>query len=273
MSTTNRLWSFENNWDRLTFLLAEFKWPLIVLLAGVSVLLVFTVNQIPNPFPPWTFTFAFGWVVAALPLYVLFLVLFQSRETDDRETVGLADPGTKDIYDGFAVDPDLWDSKSVVGYPPYSPKEGYDYVVTKFTHYEEIGELEVRGVDPDMTPASSWNASEKVDDVHDHFHQVKRKYTNQIALVNDYATKIHDAAILGLLGEREDASLAPGVNPQGIIEEMEADVEDLPDAPEPDPAPQQARAQGVAGDVDVPEPERNESVRIEPPREDGGGER
>lgn len=266
------MWRFRSNKDRLTFLIAEFKWPLSIVLLGVGVLAVFVVEQVPNPFPAWTFTFAFGWVVAAIPMFILFLALFKSRETDDRLTVGLADPGTGDVYDAYAVDPELWAEKHVVGYEPHSPEEGFDAVVTKFEHYEDIDELEVRGVDPDLTPAGAWDSSRRVDVVYENHHVLKRQYMNFASTATDYAQRIHDAALMGVLEQQEDASLAPGVEPVELMREMEAEVEDLPDAPEPDPAPQQARAHGLEGfDGDVPEPSENESVRLEPP--ESGGER
>jgi hypothetical protein len=142
-------------------------------------------------------------------------------------------------------------------------------VVTKLNHYDDVGQLEVRGVDPDLTPASAWESAERVDEVYSHFHVVKRLYSNLNAKMQGYATKIHDATIVGLLGEQEDAALAPDVDPQGLIDEMEEDIEDLPDAPMPETAPQHARQQGAAETTadsdDLPSEDAADSVRLAPP--------
>jgi hypothetical protein len=202
-------------------------------------------------------------------------------------SVGVADPGSNDDettgeYTGFNVAPEVWDEKDVNGYPPLPDPEGpYDYLVTRFSWYESINQIEVRGCEwSDMTPGEAWQKAERVDEYYQDHHVQRRQYSRLKATVQRFLTEVHDATLLGELSEQEDASLIPDVSVSELVEEMEEAVEGLPDGPAPsDGTTQQQRAAGL-GELDeesIPDapisPHAEPDDGREPAATDGGEDR
>ena len=239
--------TFRNKWDRVTFLLAEYKYPLSVMTLAGAVWAVWATPQLPE-IPDSVAAGALASFVLALPTYFFGNVVAKYLYPGpDRVTVGIADPGTNSVYQVKSVHPEAWASKTVVGAPPFTPDEGVDYVVTRFNFYEEIGEIEVRGCEQaDLEPGLAWENATRVDELYEHHHGVRRAFSQLKATVLRYGTEIHDPTLMKEMAEQEDAALAPGVSVTSMIEEMEEEVEDLPEAPEPEGTTQEQRKRGVS---------------------------
>jgi hypothetical protein len=252
--------TFASNKDRLTYLLAEYRVPLSVMILAAGVWVSWARPELPTP-PQTLVDFSVASFIIALPAYVFGIQVAKYLHAKGGVTVGIADPGTNGedggpgLYDAKRVPTELWESKTVVGAPPMQPDEGFDYVVTRLNWYEEIGELEVRGVDQAaMEPGEAWENAKRVDEVFLHHQSIRRAYSNLKATVHSYATDIHDATIMMMMSESEKAKLAPEVSVTTLIEEMEEDVEDLPSGPKNDHDPQHARVHGLDEfDGDLPD--------------------
>lgn len=276
--------TFVTDRDRAVYLLAEFKWPLFVVVIGAGIWIAALRPELPTP-PDWVADWALGWMLLAFPAYLGFRHLADwLYGGDEKVRVAIADPtdGETVIYDAKRVSPDVWDAKTIVGPRPLRVDEGvFDFVVTQWATYE-IGEssveIEVRGCDQsEMTPAEVYQNAARVDDYYQHHHSVKRMYSRLKATVQSYATEIHDLTLMRDMEESEEASIAADVSITGLIDEMESEVEDLPEGP----APETTDRDDGLGDMatHVPEPDmhaKNDEIDVPSAQQtatDGGSDR
>ena len=240
--------TFASNRDRVTYLLAEYKIPLSVMALAASIWLVFFTPQLPTPPQTWL-DFSLAWFLLALPAFIFCKVVVKRLHSPEFVNVGIADPGENLIYDGKKVPPEVWAEKTVVGSNPLAPDDGmFDYVVTRFNWYGDIGELEVRGCErADMDPAEALENATRVDEYYEHMHDVRRAYSRLKSTVLRKCTEIHDATIMTMMTEEEGAKLAPNVEITRLIQDLEKTTEELPDAPAPDGPPIHQRMYDVDG--------------------------
>lgn len=223
--------TFANDRDRLTFLLARYRVPLSITILAAGVWVAWASPDLPSIPDKWA-DVAVAAALLALPLYAVGLKIGNWVIPSPHLWVGIADPGTNSIYDGRAVHPDIWAEKTVTGPPPLDvrDKDGcFDVVVTRFNWYEEIGEIEVRGVEEQMDPATLWESRERVDELYEHHHAVRRAYSRMKGTIGRYATELHDAVLMQEMAANEDAQLSPDVSVTSIIEDMEEEVEGMPE--------------------------------------------
>lgn len=235
---SNVLPTFRDNRDRIVYLLAEYKLPIAITALAAGVWVVAYTPQLPE-IPPEALWFSGGWAILALPGYAFGLRVARYLYDPPWVRVAVADPGTEEVYDAKKVPPDLWEDKTVVGASPLRPDDGpFDYVVTRWNYYEGIGELEVRGCErADMTPGEALETKERVDEYYEEHHTLKRQYSRLKATIATKATEIHDLTLMQITAQREEAELAIDHSISDLIEEMEAEVEDLPDGPAPEKQP------------------------------------
>jgi hypothetical protein len=271
--------TFASNKDRVVYLLGEYRIPLSVMILAAGIWFSWANPQLPEP-PQELVDVSIACFILALPTYGFGLHVARYLFDPPGIVVAVADPGTNGDdgppakYELQRVPAEIWENKSVVGASPLVPDEGADYVVTRFNWYEDIGELEVRGCDQeDLSPGDAWENAKRVDEVYLYHHEVRRAYSQLKATVHRYATEIHDATMMTLLAESEDATLAEGVSVNSLIEEMEEEVGDLPEGPENDHDPQHARVWGMdemdLGGLDA-EPDDAVTMTSQPIRNDGG---
>jgi len=274
MSDVEPLPTFASNWDRFTFLLAEYKIPLSVMVLAASIWTAWASPQLPTP-PDSAMNASLAAFMLALPTYISGLRIAKYLYPGPpRVKVGFVLPGETFIYDGKKVATELWEEKTVVGPRPLTPDEGmFDYIVTGFEHYEEVDEIEVRGVErADMEPGEAIENAARVDEYYEHHHKIRRSFSRLKAKVLGKATDVHDLTIMSMMAEREQADLAPGVNVTDMIEEMEALGDELPTSPQDsesrDHLDQLDDQLGDLDPADVPGPEPNDATEI--PIADGG---
>jgi hypothetical protein len=237
--------TYRSNWDRVTFLLSEWRWPLLVASLAVGVWVSWATPELPEP-PGWLLGASASAGMLVLPLYGVFSRWAAYLDPGPPWVyVAVADAGTADSdteevgsYTMKKVLPQTWENRTETTHAAKQPAKGKaDWVVTRWNYMEEIGELEVQGVDGDLPPGEVWQNADRVDTIFEHHQRVKRKYSQLKARVHDYATDVHDVSLMTELGEREDAELADDVSVTDRIEEMERDVDGLPETPaRPQPA-------------------------------------
>ena len=255
--------TFANNRDRLTYLLSEYRIPLSVMVLSGGLWAVWAQPQFPEP-PAAAVEFFTAWILLALPAFVVCRKVVSWLYSPDWVNVGICDPGENVIYDGKKIPPEVWDEKTVVGSRPLQPDEGmFDYIVTRFNWYEDIEELEVRGVErTDMGPGEALENATRVDEYYEHMHEVRRRYARLKATVARTATEIHDAATMSMIEEREKAELVPGVSVTAELDKAAERADEIPEGPGPaTDDPQHVRQHGLGefdeelpheGGVEVP---------------------
>lgn len=229
--------TFRNNKDRLVYIIGEYKIPIsVTVLSGLIWLAAFR-PELPTPPASWlTFSAAAG--ILAVPSFAVSLHVARWLDSDDYYKIGIMDGGTSEIYDGKRCPPDLWHSKTVMGATPLEPDNedgAFDYIVTAWNYYGDIGELEVRGSEKsDLTPAEADETKVRVDEYYENYHELRRSYSRLKATVLDYASQIHDLTVMRMMAQRESAEMELSESVTGLIGEMEDEVQDLPSGPGPD---------------------------------------
>ena len=247
--------TFADNRDRITYLLSEYRIPLSVMILASGFWAAWASPQLPQ-LPEAAMDFATAWFLLALPSFVVCRKIVSWLYAPEWINVGICDPGETIIYDGKKVPPDVWDAKTVVGSRPLQPDDGmFDFIVTRFNWYDDIDELEVRGVErADMGPAEALENATRVDEYYEHMHEVRRRYARLKATVARTATEIHDSATMSMIEEREKAELIPGVSVTAELDKAAERADEIPDGPGPaTDDPQHIRRYGLGEfDGDLP---------------------
>lgn len=239
--------TFASNRDRIVFLLGEYKIPITTTALAGGVWAAWASPQIPSP-PPSSGPFALAWLLLSFPAFVVAAKFVGWLFSPDYVKVGVCKPGEEVIYDGWKVPPEIWAEASVVGARPLEADSGmFDYVVTAFEFYDDLGELEVRGCErSDMQPSEALENATRVDEYYEHMHDVRRRYARLKATVARTATEIHDSAVMGMVEERERADLIPGVSITEELDRAADEADEVPDGPGPmDDDPQHVRRHGL----------------------------
>ncbi|AUX10683.1 hypothetical protein AArcSl_3076 [Halalkaliarchaeum desulfuricum] len=223
--------TFASNRDRVVYLLAEYKIPLSIMTLAAGVWAIWATPQLPEP-PEAVLAGSASAAMLAFPAFFLAKKVVKWLYAPEFVTVGVADPGDGEVYEKYNVPPDVWDDADVIGAQPLSPKEGVDYVVTRFNWMDDLGQLEVRGCDrADLTPAEAFATRKRVDEYYEHHHDLRRQFAGLKATVLGKATEVHDLTIMAMIAEREGAELAPGVGVDELVEDLEEAADEIPDAP------------------------------------------
>lgn len=252
--------TFGSNKDRVTYLLAEYKIPIGFVAVALIIWMAAFTPSIPEP-PEAMLAGAAAAGLLSFPAFFVAKTVIGWFDTFDGVKVGVSHPGTEPVHTIYQVPTEIWENAEIEEARPYADVDGVDYVVTSFEWLDDIGELRVRGVDrAEMQPAEAWASADRVDQYYKHFLQTLRSYASLKSRVGEKVTEAHDSTIMQMLGERERAELAPGVEITDLINEIEADEEDelpeppgdfeddLVDAPEYDPMGMggEAEAEAVA---------------------------
>ncbi|MFC7077762.1 hypothetical protein [Haloarcula halophila] len=248
--------TFKDNKDRLVFLAAEYKIPLSIMALAAGVWAFAVSPDLPTP-TERQLTFATLWGVLALPTYWAQKQIAEYLYSPDWVYVGICDPGEEEIYHVEKVPPELWERKQVHGANPLVPDDGIcDYVVVRYNYYEEIDELEVRGVaKEDMSPAEATRYEARVDEYYTHHHEVRRAYSSLKATVQRFTTQVHDDTLMRLVEEQEESQLVPGSSALELVEEIEEEIGDMPNGPEGEPPEPEPVLDEQLGDLDITETE------------------
>lgn len=228
--------TFSDNRDRIVYLLGEYRITVSVLGLALTIWLVFFTPSLPS-IDPRIGWFIFGFALLLIPGWLLGKRLANWLYEPDLVRVAVCDDDPDGgEYTAYRVPTNMWTSKTTVGASPYRPENGrFDAVVTRWNHYEDIGEIEVRGAErADLTPGEALETVERVDEYYANHHELKRRYSRLKATLQSKVSEVHDLTIMRMMEEREDAELAVDKSVTGIIEDMENAVSDLPDGPGPD---------------------------------------
>jgi hypothetical protein len=136
--------TFSNGWDRLTYLLASYRYIVAGILAFLGLVIGLTEAEIPGA-PPWV-----GDFIAATLLFgpVLFIAgLRFVRWVRNRNRVNVYEVNAiEDTVEKYLVAPETWREKTVEGADPYPVNAGGGWAVRELDYQEGIDSLVVTGV-------------------------------------------------------------------------------------------------------------------------------
>lgn len=229
MSTSNPYPTFATWKDRTTYLIGEYKIPISISVFAGGIWALWARPEIPSP-PAWVGAVVLTWALLAIPTFIIARRVVNWLYDPPKVYVGVVRPGDPTIYDLQAVPPDLW-SKAVKmdDAGPLPIEEGVaDYVVTEFEWLEDIGELRVRGVEPEqLDPGEAYAYHEKVDRYYDQHVDLMAGYSKLKAVSAELIQTGHDDGLMQAIGARDEA-LAPNVSARELLEEIE-NSDDLKD--------------------------------------------
>jgi len=136
--------TFQNNRDRLVYLLAEYKLLIGGMLVGAAVLFAYYQPQLPT-LPTWIPAVAVGWLVLAIPCYLVGAKIarwLRRRNWVEVHHVNAVEDTTEKYY----VPPELWREKEIDGPDPYPVNGGSAWAVREYEYLEDIDQLRVEGV-------------------------------------------------------------------------------------------------------------------------------
>jgi len=243
--------AFPNDRDRVTYLLAKYRIPITITVLAGGVWFAALEPSLPTPTERQQ-AFATAWGILAVPTYWVGLKIADYLYSEDWAFVGVTDPGEQERYDLRKVPPDLWEEATINGPTPLEPDEGKaDYVVTRYQYYEELDELEVRGVPKSgMTPAEATRYETRVDQYYDHYVGVLEAYAKLKSSMAEQATRIHDETLMQMVETREDADMVPGASVTDQIAGIEEQLDDIPNGPMDDLPEQTTVLDEELGDID-----------------------
>jgi hypothetical protein len=136
--------TFQNNRDRLTYLLAEYK-ILVGGMAIAAVLLVLYYQPQAPTLPTWIPALLVGWLVLAIPCFLVgrkIAVWLRNRRWIQVHHVN----AVEDVVEKHNVPPEIWQNKTVEGPDPYPVNGGSAWAVREYEWLDDVEELRVKGV-------------------------------------------------------------------------------------------------------------------------------
>jgi len=158
---------FENQADRITYLLGEYKSA--VTLTAIAVLILFASGRLGLPeIPSWWIVVIEGVAIGTIPSALLSKAMIIDRFIPDpRLNIGVVDLPNKRI-DVEKVDRNLWNRRTPGELPAWEPEGDIDYVVSKFEYLEDVGELRIEGVNRELVdPISMIVRDKQIDEIHE----------------------------------------------------------------------------------------------------------
>lgn len=256
--------TFQTNRDRITYLLAEYRIPLSVMLLAAGVWAIWATPQLPTVPDSWL-AFATSWGVLALPSYIISLKIANWLHTRDWVEVHHIN-GVEDIRKPYSVPPEIWEDKHVDGADPYPVNGGTAYEVREYEYDAELGQLTVEGTWMEATLDSNLVTSKAMmQDVHGILLEGYMELSKLRARISRMGVDIQEAVInehaeaveRGVMIDRE-ATREAFEDAQRDAEADEVDIPEIGDYQDDDlaepfeqptqPQPQEAATDGGTND-------------------------
>ncbi|MBX0325582.1 hypothetical protein EGH21_21390 [Halomicroarcula sp. F13] len=138
--------TFQNNRDRLTYLLAEYKFLVGGMFVGAIGLVAYYQPQAPT-LPTWIPAVLVGWLVFAIPCYLVGAKIarwLRQRNWVEVHHVNAVD----DTVEKYYVPPAVWQEKEIPddAPDPYPINGGRAWAVREYEYLEDVDQLRVKGV-------------------------------------------------------------------------------------------------------------------------------
>jgi hypothetical protein len=216
--------TFSSRWDRATYLLAEYKWPLIVVF--IAVLIVYSTQDARIPTPPdvWI-DFSVAAAIVAFPAYLAFAAAVK-RLIRRRDIRVVEIGGPQEDTTPYWVPPRTWEDRDVHLQDAYRPPGSEQWHVWDLDWMGDVGQLEVTGIwQATAHPAEVHKSQAKVDAIWMDMIRELIKANASEALLAKRGVDIHDASMAEYLEMEEKGVLPDGVSVSDEIEKLESEIE------------------------------------------------
>lgn len=228
--------TFSNRWDRLTFLLAEFKVLVSGLIIGAGAWLIYVEPSLPT-LPPWVGATAIFWTVSGLPMYLVGVKFAQWLRRRNRVTVFHIDArqeseeASETDVEKYLVSPETWADKTVEDVDPYALNGGTAWGVQEFEHHEDTDKLIVKGVWlSEAQDAKMMSSRRHVDEVHDFLLNEYRRLSSVRDRVSRLGVEVQERVINASAAARERGEM---LDTTAVKDAVDAATEDVPDPKDP----------------------------------------
>ena len=134
--------------DRLSYLLTEYKTPVVI--ASAAFLILAATGQINLELPSGVELLLWGLGIGIIPAVALGKLLADRWLPDPRVKIIKIDPEGPSI-EPVRIPRKLWERREVIDLPIWQINEGEtEAIVTEIDHMEDINKLKVRGVNPEL---------------------------------------------------------------------------------------------------------------------------
>jgi hypothetical protein len=245
---------FTSNADRLTYLLVKYRAALVLAAAAATVLFVTGRFNVPE-LPPQVGLALQGFALGIVPATLLGKILVVDRYmSSDELRVAVVDPRDGGVVDAWNVPPQLWEDRRRGESPAMKLNgTGADWAVTELEYLDDVDELAVEGVNPELAdPISIIARDGKLDEIYTELLDTARRYTRLKATAQSKAQQIEKANANALLAAHEySTSFNPGDT--GKIVDEDAWSEHSPTADDKDPARSDDPSERAAVELDMSE--------------------
>jgi hypothetical protein len=222
--------TYANRWDRLTYLLAEYKIPLCVVLVAAIIAYAHYQPALPTP-PEHVVDFAIAAGILSLPSYAFGRWLARKLHARNMVKVIVADAGTDERVEPLLVPPQIWTERETEGPPAYRMDDD-TWLVTDFDWLEDVEQLRVRGCWKEVaSPVEVWKAETRVDTIFDELVNTAMKYTAQKSQVAAAGVQIHDNTAMEYMEIDETGKLPDGAAVTEVVRDLENKLDDVIDLP------------------------------------------
>jgi hypothetical protein len=215
--------TFDGKWDRITYLLSEWKWPLIVV--AVSSMIVYAAFDARLPTPPdsaVSFALASGFV--AVPAYVVWLIV-ASKVISKISVRVIEYGGPNGEVTAYDVPPKTWRARETNLFDAYRAPGTNQWKVWNLEWKDDIDQLEVTGVWPSAAdPNDVYKSQKKVEKMFlDMLKELMKAQAFQ-ATVAAKGVDIYDESHKEHLQLNEAGILPDGVDAAAKLEELEDEI-------------------------------------------------
>lgn len=142
---------FESHADRAAYLLAEYKIPIVIAVLAYLALVATGRMSVPG-LPPWTSFVLEAIAVGSIPAAIVSkVVIVDPWIPDPRYDVLVIEDENGLAPRPKATPRNTWERRHDGEFQPWEPPVGpFDYVVTRYEYLEDVDELVVEGVNPEI---------------------------------------------------------------------------------------------------------------------------
>lgn len=242
---------FEGHADRAAYLLAEYKIPITI--AAIAYLVLVATGRMGIPsLPPWTNFVLEAVAIGAIPAAIVGKVMIVDPWIPDPRHDVLVIAGEDGLLpQAKAVPRNTWERRHDGDFPVWEPPEGhdldglFDYVVTRFEYLEDVDELVVEGVNPEIAnPMDILTRDERLEEIYNDLLYEKAEYDRYKARERTRRIEYDERMVNALMAAVEHRlEFEPGTmealqeDDQEALEEIEQTGETTDRSDEPEERP------------------------------------
>ena len=222
--------TFQDKWDRLTWLLHSYRfWIGTAAVLGFAALVYFR----PTVDIPASYTAAIGAFVlvgiAGIPAGFYFGRWLRRYRAVDVYHINAVD----DVIEKWHVPPAMWDEKRVDEVDPYPVNDGDAYAVREFDYYEGLDQLVVRGVWLEGAQDDQlFTAKGQLEEIHEFLLDGYEAIAKIRGRISRMAMDVQRETITALAEAQEKGKMIEQDSVEQIWQEASENIEEeLPDSP------------------------------------------